>query len=326
MKNILAGIDIGGTKIAIATATPDGELLDKRFLPTQTHLGPEAVFENMCRAVVEMLGDDADKLAAIGVGSPAPIDVEKGLILSPSNLQDWDRFPIVDLLNERFDVPVVLDNDANAAALGEFMFGAGRGCRDVLYVTVSTGIGGGIIINGEIYHGVSTGAGEIGHTVVRPDDGILCNCGLRGCLESICAGVHIARRTKERLAAGESSVIRDMLSDIEDVTAETVVEAVRQNDRLATEIWDETCRYLAIGIGNAVTLLAPEIVIVGGGISMAGELLMEPLRRLVPRCVSMIPPEKIRIRRAELGAESGLHGAVAIARKAYSGSHLMYAV
>jgi len=317
MNEVIAGIDIGGTKIAIAFENLNGEKIAVRRLPTKVEIGAYAVIETVSQAIEEMLEDNQVKLVSIGIGCPSPLDIEKGLVMSPSNLQDWDNFPIVKLFGDRFRVPVLLDNDANTAALGEYVYGAGRGYQNIVYITVSTGIGGGIIINGEIFHGVSAGAGELGHTIVQPD-GIRCNCGSVGCLETICAGIHIARRARERLAGGEPSIMNEMAANFDDVTAETVVEAVRRKDKLAIEIWDETCRVLAIGIANIITLLAPEAVVIGGGIAAAGDLLFAPLRRLLPEFVSMIPAEKINILPAELGHESGVCGALVLAKKAYS--------
>jgi glucokinase len=325
MEKVVAGVDIGGTKIAIAIASPDGEIAAKRFLSTQPELGAYAIFENIARTLDEMVLETEAALVSIGIGSPAPIDVEKGLIISPSNLRDWDNFPVTKLFADRFMVPVMLDNDANAAALGEFMFGAGRGHSNLFYVTVSTGIGGGMIINGEVYHGVATGAGEIGHTIVRPD-GVRCNCGSIGCLETISSGVHIARRAKERLKGVTDSTMIGLAGNVENITAKTVVDAVRQGDPLAVERWEETCVFLAVAVANAITLLSPEIVVIGGGIASAGELLLGPLRQLVPRYVSMIPHDMIQIVQAELGTDSGLHGTIAIAQKAYSKAQLTYAV
>ena len=317
MKKVVAGIDIGGTNISIAVAETGGEVASKRQLPTQSSLGPFSAFDKMSEAIEKMLAEEPFDLEAVGVGSPSPIDVRKGLIMSPSTLLDWSEFPIVDLLNDRFGVPVKLENDANAAAVGEYIYGAGRGYRNIFYLTVSTGIGGGIIIDGNLYHGISTAAGEIGHTIIQPD-GIRCNCGSRGCLETICAGVHIARRARERLENGEASILSGMVSDIDSITARTVVDAVQQGDPLATAIWDETCHFLAIGIANVITLVAPEIVIVGGGVAAAGDLLFVQLRKRVPHFVSMVPADKINIVPARLGTESGLYGAVAIARELIS--------
>ena len=318
MNKVIAGIDIGGTKIAVALETLDGERVASRRLPTEVEIGAYAVVEHVARVIEEMLEENRAALVAVGVGCPSPLNIEKGLVMSPSNLRDWDNFPIVKLFAERFDVPVVLDNDANTAALGEYIYGAGRGLKNIVYVTVSTGIGGGIIINGEILHGVNAGAGELGHTIVQPD-GVLCNCGSVGCLETISAGVHIARRAQERLTGGEPSSMNEMTASVNEVSAKTVVEAVRRNDPLAVEIWEETCRFLAIGIANSISLLAPEAVIIGGGIAAAaGEMLFAPLRRWLPEFVSMIPADKINLLPAELGDHSGICGALVLAKKAYA--------
>jgi len=325
MNEVIAGIDIGGTKIAIALENLNGEKIAARRLPTRVEIGAYAIVETIFQAIEEMLEENRVKLVSVGIGCPSPIDIEKGLVMSPSNLRDWDNFPIVKLFEDRYHVPVALDNDANTAALGEYVYGAGRGYRNIVYITVSTGIGGGIIIGGEIFHGVGTGAGELGHTIVQPD-GVRCNCGSVGCLETICAGVHIARRAQERLATGEPSLMREMVTDINEITAKTVVEAVRRKDKLAVEIWEETCRYLAIGVGNMITLLAPEAVVIGGGIAAAGDLLFTPLRRLLPQFVSMIPAEKFNVLPAELGSESGICGALVLAKKAYSQNYQNYAV
>jgi glucokinase len=318
MKKVIAGIDIGGTKIAIALEDLNGAKIAALRLPTQTKIGAYAIVENVSRAILEILEEKQVELAAIGIGCPSPLDIEKGLVMAPSNLQDWDNFPIVKLFKERFRVPVILDNDANTAALGEHFYGAGRGLQNIIYVTVSTGIGGGIILGGEIFHGVSAGAGELGHTIVQPVGGVRCNCGSYGCLETICSGVHIARRARERLAKGEPSLMNELAAHTDDVTAKTVVEAVRQNDKLALEIWEETCRFLAIGVANSISLLAPEAVVIGGGIATAtGDLLFPRLRQLLPQFVSIIPKNKISVLPATLGSESGVCGALVLAKKAY---------
>ncbi len=321
MNEVIAGIDIGGTKIAIALETLGGEEVASRRLPTEVENGAYAIVENISQSITKMLEENRVRLVSVGIGCPSPLDIEKGLVMSPSNLRDWDNFPIVKLVRERFKVPIVLDNDANTAALGEYVYGAGRGYQNVIYITVSTGIGGGIIINGKIHHGVAAGAGELGHTIVQPN-GVRCNCGSVGCLETICAGVHIARRAREQLAKGKLSLMNGMTANINEVTAKTVVEAVRRKDKLAVEIWEETCRYLAIGIANSISLLAPEAVVIGGGIAAAGgELLFAPLRRLLPQFVSMVPAEKINILPAQLGSESAVRGALVMAKKAYSNAY-----
>jgi len=320
MNQALAGIDIGGTKIAIALATIHGEMLAKRRLPTPSADGHVSLLEIVSQTLSEMLHECDTNPSAIGVGSPGPLDVENGLILSPSNLIGWHHIPVVEVLGAKFNVPVVLDNDANAAALGEFSFGAGRGHKNIFYVTVSTGIGGGIIIDGNIYQGVCTGAGEIGHTIVQPNGGARCNCGMIGCLETVSSGTHIVRRMKEALEAGKPTVIRDLISDGTELSTQILLKAVSLKDKVAVEIWDDATRYLAISLANAISLLAPEVVVIGGGISSAGDVLFEPLRELVPQYVSMVPKDKIKIVCAELGTESGLYGAVELARRAHQRS------
>ena len=315
MNDALVGIDIGGTKIAIAVADPDGNLHSRRRIPTRPELGPSVALESICLSIEELISENGARLIAIGVGCPGPLDIENGLVLSPANLRSWNRVPIVDRLSAHFGVDIVFDNDANAAALGECIFGAGRDFNSVFYVTISTGIGGGIVLNGELYNGVANGAGEVGHSIVKPD-GLRCNCGSIGCLETICSGTHIARRIKERVDSGAPSLLRDLAADGREPSAQTLVEAVRQEDSVACDLWDETCRYLAIGLGNAITILAPDVLIIGGGISAAGDLLLDPLREMIPNYVSMIPAECIRILPAELGQDSGLYGAIALARSA----------
>jgi glucokinase len=315
-EKVVAGIDIGGTKIAVALESEAGGRIAARRLPTQTELGPEKILGNVAVALEEMLAETNTGLISIGIGCPGPIDIERGLALSPTNLPDWIDFPLVETLKNRFSVPTVLDNDANAAALGEYAYGAGRGFRDILYVTISTGIGGAIICNGQIHHGVGASAGEVGHTIVKPD-GRLCLCGTRGCLETIGSGLSIARRMKEALAAQNGGNIENYA----EITAETVVEAVKRGDETAREIWDETIKYLAIGIGNAITVIAPEAVVIGGGVSAAGELLLEPLRRAIGKNVTMLPIEKVGILRASLGSESGVCGALMLGRRAVSKMH-----
>ena len=315
-QDIIAGIDIGGTKIALALSDTDGRIIALHRFSTRIARGPHGVLDEAVTEIERMVADNSARLVAAGVGCGGPLDRGRGLILSPPNLPGWDEFPIVALLEERFGVPVLLDNDANAAALGENLYGAGRGLRDLVYITISTGIGGGLIVGGEIVHGVADGAGEVGHMTVLPD-GPLCGCGARGCLEAICSGTSIARRARARLTHGARSLLTQAAGgNTEAVTAQHVAECARAGDPLAGEIWDETIHHLAVGLGNVFVMLAPEAVILGGGVSTAGEQLFVPLRRQVQARVTMLPPEKIRILQAELGGDSGIHGALILGRRA----------
>ena len=310
----VAGIDIGGTKIALAVAGLDGRVIEKTRFPARTgERGPHAIIEEALAEIERMLGSTGARLAAAGIGCGGPLDRKRGLILSPPNLPGWDEFPVVRIVEERLGVPALLDNDANAAALGEHRHGAGQGYKHLVYITQSTGIGGGVIVRGELVHGVYDGAGEVGHMTVLPD-GPECGCGGRGCLEALCSGTAIARRARERLAAGEPSSLSSLSPN--EVTSRAVAEAARAGDRLAAAVWGEMVHYLAVGVGNIFNVLAPEAVVIGGGVSEAGEQLFEPLRERVRGRVRMLPPEKINILQASLGGDSALHGAVILGQSA----------
>ena len=310
----VAGIDIGGTKIALAVADLEGRVIEKARFPARTgERGPHAIIAEALAGIEHMLGRAGSCLAAAGIGCGGPLDRKRGLILSPPNLPGWDEFPVVQIVQERLGVPALLDNDANAAALGEHRHGAGRGYRHLVYITQSTGIGGGVIVRGELVHGVGDGAGEVGHMTVLPD-GPECGCGGRGCLEALCSGTAIARRARERLAAGEESSLSSL--SLSEVTGRAVAEAARAGDTVASAVWDEMIHYLAVGVGNLFNVLAPEAVVIGGGVSEAGEQLFGPLRERVRARVRMLPPEKVNILQASLGGDSALHGAVILGQAA----------
>ncbi|HEY0100418.1 MAG TPA: ROK family protein [Pyrinomonadaceae bacterium] len=312
-SDAIAAIDIGGTKIALGLAPLDGQPLPFRRFPTRIKNAPEQILEEACSELERMAGEAGVHLVAVGIGCGGPLDRRRGLILSPPNLPRWDEFPIVRQVEERFGIPVLLDNDANAAALGEHEYGAGRGLRNLVYITISTGIGGGLIIDNRLVHGIGDGAGEVGHMVVAPG-GRPCGCGARGCLEAICSGTSIARRALERLALDEQpSTLR---AGGEQITAHDVAEAARDGDELARAVWDETLDYLALGLSNIIATLAPEAIILGGGVSTSGDQLLVPLRERVCASVKIMPVEQVRILQASLGGDSGVYGALIIGRRA----------
>jgi glucokinase len=316
MNEAIAGIDIGGTKIAVVLETLQGERISSRQFPTRVELGPERIIENIAAVVTQLLRDSQTKLVATGIGCPGSVDKERGLVLLPINLPGWHEFPIVTSIEELLGVPVLLENDAKLAALGEYAYGAGRGFKDIAFFTISTGIGGGIIINGKLLQRL--GAGEVGHMTVK-FDGPPCACGSRGCLDALSSGMAIARRARELLATtNESSMIGGMVNHPDQITAQTVAAAAQSGDALARRVWEEMIHFLSIGIGNVITILAPEAVILGGGLMNCGEQLLGPLRPLIEQRAKMIPVERVKILQAALAAESGVHGALFIARQAIS--------
>jgi glucokinase len=211
-------------------------------------------------------------------------------------------------LEHGLGLPTILENDANAAALGEFRYGAGRGVRSIVYMTVSTGIGGGIILDGKVWHGLKDAAGEIGHITVCPD-GPLCGCGNQGCLEAMASGPSIARRAREAVSAGRSSA----LSGLANVTSADVVRLAQEGDAVASQVWADAVKYLGIGVAAVITFLAPERVVIGGGVTKAGDFLFQPLRGEVRRRVKLVPVESVPILPAALGPDVGILGAAAVA-------------
>ena len=315
----VVGVDLGGTYIRAALADEVGEVRERRKVETLAREGVDAVVGRIVRAVEEV--SDGAAVAAVGVCSPGPLNSKTGVVYSPPNLLGWRDVPLAAMLRERLDVPVVVGNDANAAALGEFEYGAGRGFGHVIYVTVSTGVGGGIISDGRLLEGRRGAAGEVGHVVIEPD-GPPCNCGNRGCLETLVSGTAIARQAREAIAAGwETSVARLAEGEPRGVTAEVVARAAEEGDAFAVELMGMVSRWLGLGLAGLVHLFDPEVLIVGGGVTNAGELLMKPARETMVANIMPIYREDLKLVAPDLGPDAGLYGAVALARRTAKAGH-----
>lgn len=315
VQDFIAGIDIGGTKIAVAIASAEGELVGRSSFPTDHDRSPRESMTQALEILVSLADTHQGQLTSIGIGCAGPLDFDLGHVLSPPNMpRSWRQFPLRSFVGNELELPVALDNDANAAALGEHLYGAGRGYSDLVYLTISTGIGVGIIAGNSLVHRL----GEGGHVTVQPG-GALCGCGARGCMETLCSGTGIARRAQEQLHSGHLSEMLEIpgVSDIQQVTARTVEDAARKGDHLATEVWGETIELLSIGIGSIVALLAPQAVILGGGVAIgAGEFLLQPLREALKERVHIISLQSVEVLQAGLGSESVIHGALVLAARA----------
>ena len=313
MSGPILGIDIGGTKLAVGVARRDGRLLSEQRQPSDAATGPEPMVARvveMARAVVADAGLALDEIEAIGIGCGGPLDPWRGVILNALNNPGWVDVPLVARIEEGLGRPSHLDNDANAAALGEHRFGAGRGVAHMVYLTISTGVGGGLILDGRLYHGANGNAGELGHISVRVSGGRPCHCGSVGCIEAYCSGTNIAERFREALAGGAASAIdREPAA----ITAEDVADAARDGDPLAGTIWAETMELLGGGIVSIIHAFNPQLVVLGGGVTRAGDLLFEPVRRVVSERAMPWLAEPVRIVPAELGDMTGVLGAVAVA-------------
>jgi glucokinase len=320
MKEHVVGIDIGGTKLATVVADKTGHILGKVRKPTHSEKGPEyaiGLLFDMVREVVNQVSLEQTSISAIGVSCGGPLDTKTGIVYSPPNLPGWDALPLKALLESEFQVPVIIENDANASALAEFRFGGGRGYSAVLYMTMSTGIGGGIVIDGQVYHGANDSAGEVGHQILLPN-GPRCGCGKRGCLEALCSGPAIARRAQAAIQkqrkGGKSPTALLTLADgrIEAVKSEHVLAAARTGDALALELVQETAYYMGWGIANLVNILNPDIVLLGTIAVAAGDLLLDPIRETVSKFAMTRPAEAVHIAPAELGDALGDLAAVAL--------------
>lgn len=311
MSGGLIGIDLGGTKILTALVDREGRVLERERTTTPVG-GPDSVIDAVAaglRAIAERTGFDVRRADGVGVGAPGPLDPDAGVVFNPPNMAGWGEVPLAEMLEARLGVRTYVENDANAAALGERWAGAGRGIDDLVYMTVSTGIGGGFILGGRLYRGASGTAGEVGHMLVDAK-GPRCGCGRRGCLEAVASGTAIARAAREAIASGRASTLTSL--SIEALTAEEVSRAAGEGDPLAREIFARAAAYVGVGVANLVNLLNPAAVIIGGGVAGAGELLFGPIRRVVREEALPRPGEAVRIVQAALGADVGAVGAAAV--------------
>ncbi len=316
LRQLVIGIDLGGTKINTALVDRAGNILAHDFRETLTFQGPDAVIARMVDAahqVMALASVASDQVAAVGVCAPGPLDLDAGLVLSPPNLPGWDRVPLRQHIAEALGMPALLENDANAAALGENRFGAGQGTAHMIYVTASTGIGGGLILDGTLYHGASGLAGEIGHQTILPQ-GPVCGCGNRGCLEAVASGTAIARRARESVARGVPTLIAELSAgDPDRISAKLVAKAASEGDEEADMIISQAMDYLGIGIANLVNLFNPELIVIGGGLTNLGERLFGPVRRAIDRNAFPSAAQAVHVVAAELGDDVGALGAAALA-------------
>jgi glucokinase len=306
------GIDLGGTQLRVAVADDRGHLKTVVRHPTEAARGRQHVIDRIVVAVAEALeqhGTAARRVRALGIGLPGPVDPAAGLVISPANLPGFKNVPLNRILTRATGIPSFLHHDAHLAALGEHRRGAARGASEVIYVTVSTGIGAGLILRGELYAGAHGIAGEVGHIVVQRD-GPLCTCGNRGCLEAIASGTGIARVARESAPGTPGSVLHELKRP----GAEDVARAARAGDELANAILENAGTYLGIAMGTLVNLFNPQLIVLGGSVVNAGAPLLRPMRQSMTASSWKASRRGLRIVRPALGGDAGLIGAVEFAR------------
>lgn len=321
MSNFYAGVDLGGTKILTAVAGENGEILASKRVATEVEKGEEQIVSNIYLSLKESLkeaGLSFGDLQAVGVGSPGPLSISEGVIHATSNLP-FASFPLQDMLQNRTDLPVFLENDANAAALGEKVFGAGQNYSDQIYITVSTGIGGGIIIDDRVYHGSGDGAGEIGHMIIKPAGP---TCGFqqhRGCLEAMASGTAISREAKRLLKNDRAPNLLELLEDRdinynqEEIPGFLIAKSARQGEETLVSVYREMGYYLGIGVANLITLFNPQLVIFGGGVMKAKDLFWQEMKNSAADNALPSSWEDCQFVEAELEDRTGVIGAVAVA-------------
>jgi glucokinase len=320
-EQFIIGVDLGGTNIAAGAMPTDGTReIGMRMAPTHSEEGAEAVVDRIARMFEDVIaqtqaetGADRSDFLGVGIGSPGPLDRARGIVIVSPNLA-WRNFPLRDEVSKRVNLPAALDNDANCATLGEWWCGAAKGGRNVVGITIGTGIGGGLIFDGKLYHGSSDGAGEIGHTTIDPT-GRRCKCGNYGCLEAYASGPAIAERAREELEVDGDSILLEMVEgDASRITAQIVFEASKRGDVVATQVVRDTAHFLGVGVSNLINVLNPDIVVIAGGVTQAGDLLFDPLRAEIKRRAFKSLVDACRVVPGALPLSAGVVGAVAIFR------------
>jgi glucokinase len=316
MEKLYIGVDLGGTNIKIGCFDGEMKLLATTSVSTQADFGPEFVADMIVETIghiIEQCSASMDAVQGIGIGAPGPADLTKGVILAAPNLPGFRNVPLRKMIIERTGKPAVLENDANAACYGEYVIGAGRGTDDMVFLTLGTGIGGGIITNGRLIHGFGDNAAELGHVVIEMD-GRLCGCGQKGCVEAYASAKSTVKRAVEAIKAGRPSSLAEIHNAKGQITAKDIYEQLAAGDALAKEITDGTAKALGILCVSMLHVTGPRRIVFAGGMIAAGDLLLDRIRHYFRQYIWPLKPENLEICFATLGENAGMIGAAALAR------------
>lgn len=315
MEKVSIGVDLGGTHLRVGLVDKEGRIFKKAEGSTSVQDGKDRVIKRLIetiRTFQDEVKSESLEISAVGLGAPGIIDIKKGVMAVAPNLPDWVDVPLRNIVSDSIGIPVILENDANAWAFGEKWVGSGKDFQDFILITLGTGLGGGIIHKGELFHGADGMAGEIGHMTVNPD-GPVCGCGNTGCLQVYASAKGIVERTIEAIESGAETRLRDITEgNFYKISSEMVYEAAKEGDSLARDIMREMGRYLGIGIANLINIFNPEAIIIGGGVSDAWDLFIEPARKEIQKRAFAIPAERTKIIQSSL-SEGGLIGAAGLA-------------
>ena len=314
MKTKYIGVDLGGTHLRSAVIdSQSGNVAALKQIPTLAREGHKAVIQRMAELIKDVIhagGYATSEIGAVGIGVPGLLDLERNTVLFVPNLPDnWLNVSLRVMIEEHIGIPTYLLNDARAMTYGEWKFGAGRGVDTIACFTLGTGIGGGLVINSRLHLGVGGSAGELGHQIVEIN-GLPCGCGGRGCLEVYASGPAIAAMGIKAVLQGLTTQLGGMVDyDMDKITPEVIYKAASQGDKISLEIYQRAGYYIGIAVSNVIASVCPRKVVIGGGVSQAGELLIEPIRKTVLDRVHIVPASQVQILRAELGTNAGLIGA-----------------
>jgi glucokinase len=317
------GLDVGGTTMKAGIVDDAGRPLSAVSLPTEAPRGQEFGLARMCetiRKAVEAAGLELKQIAAIGVATPGFMDIPGGLILDPPNLRPWRNVPVRQYVQDAFGLPTAFQNDANAAALGEYWSGAGRGVRSMVLFTLGTGVGGGIILDGRVLEGRHSHGAELGHLKIEMTRPRECGCGRFGCLEAYASATAVVKRAHEALNEdGGRSTLHGVLRDRGELTARDVFDTAAAGDELAGKVVEDTAYYLAVGATNAMHVIDPDMVVYGGGMTAAGEGFLERIRHHIKQLAFTVPAQHTEVRYAQLGSDAGFIGAAGCGRLLVAG-------
>lgn len=313
-RKLILGVDLGGTKIATALATAEGEILTRGYCPTLGEAGSQDIIGSILRTIEETMSLGkvrVSQLLGIGIAAAGIIDSDKGMIITSPNIPNLREVPLKHAVEQRFGIPTYVGNDATLAALGEWYFGLKKSVPNLIYITISTGIGGGIIANGKLYTGACGIAGEIGHMTIDVN-GPQCNCGNIGCWEALASGTALAREAIREIGKGANTSIAEIVGgDLSRIDAKVVFQAAEGGDELGKKLISRLAYYFGVGLANLVNIFAPELVLIGGGVAKMGDLLLQPAIDLVKERAYVALAYDVEIRPALLGDDSGVLGAVA---------------
>jgi len=318
MSEIFVGIDLGGTNIKIGCFDSQLNLICKTAVATEANVGPEVIVDRIGQTTEKLLADNdlsGESIAAIGIGAPGPSKLDEGIIIASPNMPSFKNVPLRKMVSDKFGKPAVLENDANAACWGEYVLGAGKDVEDMVFFTLGTGIGGGVIINGRLVHGFADNAAELGHIIIYPE-GRRCGCGQRGCVEAYASADSTAKRAAEAVKAGAQSSLEKVLDEKGQISCQDVYEHLAAGDKLAKKITDETAKALAIVCVNVLHTTEPKRIVFAGGMIAAGDALLGRIRYYFDQQIWSLKKEAVEIAFATLGEDAGIIGAAALAKKA----------